>query len=80
MSCQAVIFPSVAPVHKGPEFSSEMISQALMWEYVKIINTYENWYQIHMEDMSYLYRYFIAHRQLIQDPLRLKNRTNYSTL
>ena len=50
MSRQAVISPSVAPVHKEPEFSSEMISQALMWEKVKIKETYENWHQIKMED------------------------------
>ena len=50
MSRQAVISPSVAPVHKEPEFSSEMISQALMWEKVKIQETYENWHQIKMED------------------------------
>ena len=47
---QAIITPSVAPVYKEPVFSSEMISQALMWENVKIQETFENWYQINMED------------------------------
>ncbi len=50
MSRQAVILPAVASVHKEPSFSSEMISQALMWENVKIQETYENWHQIKMED------------------------------
>jgi len=50
MSRQAIILPAVASVHKEPSFSSEMISQALMWETVKIQETYENWYQIKMED------------------------------
>ena len=50
MDRQAIISPSVAPVHKEPEFSSEMISQALMWENVKIQENYQNWHQIKMED------------------------------
>jgi len=50
MNRQAVILPAVAPVHKEPSFISEMISQALMWESVKIQEAYENWYQIKMED------------------------------
>ena len=50
MNRQAVISPAVAPVHKEPVFSSEMISQALMWENVQIQETFENWYQIRMED------------------------------
>ncbi len=50
MNRQAVILPAVAPVHKEPSFISEMISQALMWETVKIQEAYENWYQIKMED------------------------------
>ncbi len=50
MNRQAVISPAVAPVHKEPMFCSEMISQALMWENVQIQETFENWYQIRMED------------------------------
>ena len=50
MNHQAIIAPAVAPVHKEPVFSSELISQALMWENVKIQETHENWYQIRMED------------------------------
>jgi len=50
MSRQAVVLPAVAPVHKEPSFISEMISQALMWETVKIQEAYENWYKIKMED------------------------------
>ena len=50
MRKRAVIASAVAPVHKQPVFSSEMISQALMWENVRIHETYKNWYQICMED------------------------------
>ena len=50
MNREAIVLPAVAPVHKEPVFSSEMISQALMWENVTIQETYKNWYQIRMED------------------------------
>ena len=50
MNHQAIISPAVASVHKEPMFSSEMISQTLMWEIVKIEETYNNWCKIRMED------------------------------
>ena len=37
MTNQSVILSSVAPIHKQPTFTSEMISHAMMWESVKII-------------------------------------------
>ena len=43
MSHQAVIAVSVAPIYKKPVFSSEMLTQALMWENVKILKTQNNW-------------------------------------
>ena len=50
MSRQAVISAAVAPVHKQPAFSSEMITQAMLWENIQIMATNDNWYKICMED------------------------------
>ena len=68
MSRQAVIFPAVAPVHKEPSFSSEMISQALMWETVKIQEDYENWYQIKMEDGydGWIHSFYLKFRESLK--------------
>ena len=50
MSNQAVISAAVAPIHKQPAFSSEMITQGLMWESVELQEETENWRKIRMED------------------------------
>ena len=50
MSRQAVISAAVAPVHKQPAFSSEMITQAMLWENIQIKATNDNWHKICMED------------------------------
>ena len=65
MSRQAVICPAVAPVHKEPVFSSEMISQALMWENVKIQENYQNWHQIKMEDGydGWIHSFYLLYRE-----------------
>ena len=77
MSHQAVIFPAVAPVHKEPSFSSEMISQALMWEKVKIQETSENWHQIKMEDgyEGWMHHFYLSKNQVnSQSSLTITNR------
>ena len=77
MSHQAVIFPAVAPVHKEPSFSSEMISQALMWEKVKIQETSENWHQIKMEDgyEGWTHHFYLSKNQVnSQSSLTITNR------
>ena len=65
MTRHAIISSSVAPVHKEPEFSSEMISQALMWENVKIKENYQNWHQIKMEDGydGWIHSFYLHYRE-----------------
>ena len=62
---QAVISTTVAPVHKLPVFSSEMISQALMWENVQIQKTDKNWHHILMEDgyEGWINSFYLHHRE-----------------
>ena len=50
MNQQAVIAVAVAPIHRDPNFSSEMITQSLMWENVYIRETKNNWHLIQTED------------------------------
>ena len=63
MSLQAVILPAVAPVYAQPTFSSEMITQGLMWENVRIMATDENWYQISMKDgyNGWIHSFYLYH-------------------
>ena len=50
MSRKAVISTAVAPVHSGAAFTSEMITQGLMFEPIFILGRQDNWLKIKMED------------------------------
>ena len=50
MNNQAVISVAVAPVYKEPIFTSEMVTQVLLWESVEILKDSERWFFISMED------------------------------
>ena len=41
---------SVAPMHIQPDFSSEMVSQSLLWEEIKFIQKKDNWSLIRSRD------------------------------
>ena len=64
MKRQAVISSTVAPVYVEPVFSSEMITQALIWENVQVLEIDGNWYQIRMEDMydGWIHSFYLHHR------------------
>ena len=65
MMDQAVIFSAVAPVHKEATFTSEMITQGLMWEYVSILNKNDNWYRVTMEDgyAGWIHYFYLFHKR-----------------
>ena len=50
MSSKIVISAAVAPVYKEAGFTSEMITQCLMWEPVTIQSKRGNWCRVSMED------------------------------
>ena len=50
MSRKAVICTAVAPIHREARFSSEMVTQVLMWETVEILAEDKLWYHIRQED------------------------------
>ena len=64
MKRQAVISSTVAPVYVEPVFSSEMVTQALIWENVQVLEIDGNWYQIRMEDMydGWIHSFYLHHR------------------
>ena len=50
MNSVKTISTVVAPIHRKPSFTSEMVSQALMWEDVVILEQKNNWIYVNMED------------------------------
>ena len=45
-----IVNTPVASIYRKPNFSSELITQALIWEKLAIINKEDNWYKIKQRD------------------------------
>ena len=77
MSRKAVISTAVSPIHREPLFSSEMVTQALMWEQVEILNEDNLWFHIRQEDgyEGWIYTfYMIENAESYENWLTLNNR------
>ena len=65
-----VISTAVAPIHKEPGFSSEMVTQGLMWESVTIGEEEDDWQRIQMDDG---YKGWIHNFYLTESPAKFTN-------
>ena len=70
MSNNMIISTAVAPVHREPGFSSEMVTQGLMWESVTIEKEQDNWQRIQMVDG---YEGWIHNFYLTESPAKFTN-------
>jgi len=66
MKSNWVISVTVAPVHKEARFTSEMVTQGLMFETVIIQDQKDNWYKIKMEDgyKGWIHRFYLSDTQI----------------
>ena len=77
MSSTMTISAAVAPVHKEASFTSEMITQGLMWESVNILSKKDNWCRVTMEDgyEGWMHYFYLSEHQIdSQNSLILTNR------
>ena len=77
MSSTMVISTAVAPVHKEATFTSEMITQGLMFESVGILEGQDNWFNIKMEDgyEGWIHHFYLSKNQVnSQNSLTITNR------
>ena len=77
MSSTMVISTAVAPVHKEASFTSEMITEGLMWESVSILSKKDNWCRVTMEDgyEGWMHYFYLSEPQIdSQNSLILTNR------
>lgn len=82
-----IIKESVAPLYSKPTFKSELISQALIWEQIHILDKKKNWYKIKQWDkyVSWIHDSYISLENLsdssfknyswffLNDSIKLKN-------
>ncbi len=77
MSSLRVISVAVAPVHKEATFTSEMITQGLMFESVGILEVQNNWFNIKMEDgyEGWIHHFYLSEPYInSQSSLTITNR------
>ena len=57
-----IVKTSVAPLYSKPTFKSELITQALIWEYLIILDKKNNWYKIKQWDnyISWIHNSYIV--------------------
>tara|TARA_Y100000588_G_C14061202_1_gene841495 strand:- start:219 stop:1004 length:786 start_codon:yes stop_codon:yes gene_type:complete len=62
MSKTRVISTAVAPIHREPRFSSEMVTQALLWEAVIILDEDNSWYHVQLDDSytGWIYTFYLS--------------------
>ena len=69
-----IVKTSSAPLYFEPTFKSEMVSQALIWEYLKIVDYHENWYKIEQWDK---YKSWIHKSYVIQNNFKKNIKNDY---
>ncbi len=56
-----IVKSSIAPLYLHPSFKSELVSQALIWEYLVILEKKRNWYKVKQWDkyISWIHNSYI---------------------
>ena len=59
---QCIVKSSIAPLYSNPSFKSELVSQALIWEDLTILDKKSNWYKVRQWDsyISWVHNSYIS--------------------
>ena len=81
MSKFKIINSEVANLYNNHSFKSEVVSQALIWENVEILDQYKNWYKICQWDdyISYIHKSFLADSNILTR-YNLQDNSNWHTV
>ena len=71
---ECIVKTSNAPLYFEPTFKSEMVSQALIWEYLNIVDYHENWYEIEQWDK---YKSWVHKSYVIQNNFKKNIKNEY---
>ena len=60
-----IIKTSYANIYKQPTFESELITQGLMWDYLELIESKDNWYRVRQWDdyTGWIHRFYISEQE-----------------
>ena len=67
-----IVNVSVAPIYNKPNFSSELITQALFWEKLSILKIKDNWFKVRLKDKycGWIHSFFISGTNLDKENLK----------
>ena len=61
LKTDCIIRTSFAPLYLEPSFKSELVSQALIWEHLDILDKKNDWYKVRQKDnyVSWVHKFYI---------------------
>ena len=70
-----IVKTSFAPLYSKPTFKSELVTQALIWEYLIIIDKKDNWYKIKQWDsyVSWVHNSYVVNSDIYINGNNLHN-------
>ena len=74
-----IVYSSVASIYNKPTFTSELITQALIWEELLICNKKNNWYKVKQRDgyIGWIHSFYIVDSGIYENNKELQNRNNW---
>ena len=74
-----IVNATVASIYRKPDFSSELITQALIWEKLSVINKENNWYKVKQRDgyEGWIHLFYIIDSSEYDNNKLLQDRKNW---
>ncbi len=74
-----IVSSSIASIYNKPSFSSELITQALIWEKLIVIDRKDNWYKVILRDgyIGWIHSFYLTKADTYDQNPFLKNKNNW---
>ena len=74
-----IVNASVASIYSHPNFSSELITQALIWEELIIRDKKDNWYQVKQRDgyKGWIHSFYVLDSSIYDNNKLLQDKKNW---
>ena len=74
-----IVLSSIASIYNKPSFSSELITQALIWENLIVCDQTDNWYKVKQRDgyLGWIHSFYTVDSSTYDDNNLLQNHENW---
>ena len=79
MSDYVIVKSPVANIYKSHTFTSELVTQALIWEELIVLDKKNNWYKIQQQDgyIGWTHKFYIINSDIYDSNKSLQNKNNW---